>query len=42
MLQFIAPKSVEVNFIVKKLEMIFSRLWTVYKLAFRPNKSKNL
>jgi len=25
---------------VKKLEMTFSRLWTVYKLAFRPDMSK--
>jgi len=40
MLKFFAPMSAEVNLIVKKLKMTFLRLWTVYKLAFRPDKSR--
>jgi len=42
MLQFFGTMSVEVNLKTKKLEMTFSRLWTVYKLAFRFDKSKTL
>jgi len=42
MLQVFAMMCVEANVIVKKLEMTFSRLWTVYELAFRLDKSQTL
>jgi len=42
MLEFLTLRCLEVSLKVRKLEMAFSVIWTVYKLAFRTDKSKTL